>query len=65
MSVTEDVFHELMSSLNVSLSLNSSFMSVMRPVSQFVIWPYVPIAERSSLNHRFTAAWSSVLLVNV
>ena len=33
--VTEAVFHELMSSLKVVLSLNSHDMSVMRTVSQF------------------------------
>ena len=40
-------------------------MSVMRCVSQFAMGPYVSFAERSSLTHRFTAVWSSVLLVNV
>ena len=59
MFVTDAVFHELMSSLKAVLPENRLDMSVMRTVSQFEMWPYVPFAERSSLHHRFTATWRS------
>ncbi len=65
MLVTDAVFHELISSLKVYFVWNRFDMSVMRPVSQFAIGPYVSFAERSSLTHRFTAVWRSALLVNV
>ena len=54
MSVTEVVFHAPIGSLNVSLLWKSIDMSVMRPVSQPAMFPYVDAAALGSLHHAFT-----------